>query len=206
MLRVSENRVTLLVAEGRLFGWQTHPGKPACRMWLSERQVNRYVSDPDRVKRHERALRALSIRRGEAINGDIRHGRIKDGSIWRLIDRGDGRPPRKPKAEPTTEPTDRERWMEEIGLASGLTFVRRHNIDRDFGEFFTTKQAARELRVGEGRVHALRRRGRLTGHRRPPRGKKRIPGYWWFFRKEDVYRLLEDAEYLRNHERGVRGR
>jgi hypothetical protein len=56
-LGVPVQRVSFLVAKGRLFGWQTHPGKPGCPLFLSERQVIRYGTDPDRVKRRAAAAR-----------------------------------------------------------------------------------------------------------------------------------------------------
>jgi hypothetical protein len=50
-------RVSFLVAKGRLFGWQTTPGKPGCPLYLSERQVVRYGNDPDRLKRRAAAAK-----------------------------------------------------------------------------------------------------------------------------------------------------
>ena len=53
ILGVSEPRVSVLVAQGRLFGWKTAPGKPGNPLWLSARQIDRYMHDSDRVQRRK---------------------------------------------------------------------------------------------------------------------------------------------------------
>jgi hypothetical protein len=50
-LGVPPQRISLLVGQGRLFGWQTNPGKHGCRLYVSERQLARYGNSAERLKR-----------------------------------------------------------------------------------------------------------------------------------------------------------
>lgn len=79
----------------------------------------------------------------------------------------------------------------------------RH-LDKDRGEFFTTRQAALALGVSPKAVASLRIRGRLPAFRRPREKRTGNGNQWWFYRKDDVYNLLADGEYLRNRDRGKR--
>jgi hypothetical protein len=50
-LGVPAQRISWLVGRGRLFGWQAHPGKHGCRLYVSERQLVRYANSEERMKR-----------------------------------------------------------------------------------------------------------------------------------------------------------
>lgn len=84
MLGVCEPRVSVLVAEGRLFGWQSLPGKPGCRLWLSERQVLRYRDDRERATRRarQRGGNSLQIASGELPNANWPEG-WTNGWLWK---------------------------------------------------------------------------------------------------------------------------
>ncbi len=51
ILDVRPRRITHLVGEGRLFGWQEKPGIPGSRLMLSYNQVLRYATSWDHVRR-----------------------------------------------------------------------------------------------------------------------------------------------------------
>ena len=109
-------------------------------------------------------------------------------------------------------PSLTEGW-EEHGLEPVNRRGRTREVEVDRGEFLTTRQAALALNVSPGRVRALMREGRLTGHRRPARmerrkhwgGEPQGGRRWWFFRKTEVYSLLADACYRERHARWLRG-
>jgi len=68
--------------------------------------------------------------------------------------------------------------------------------DRRQSEFVNTRQAARLLGITPRSLHGLRERGRISGYRKPRRkgdggGKK-----WWFYKRDDVYNLLADSDYV----------
>jgi excisionase family DNA binding protein len=65
--------------------------------------------------------------------------------------------------EPRAEPTDHDLWLEENRLDPESAHAKSW-LERDFGEFFTTAQAARELGITRASVHLLRHRGRLKGY------------------------------------------
>ena len=69
ILGVSLIRVTELVQQGRLFGWQRKPGRSGSRLWLSSNQVARYAASWDRVRRR-------AWREGTAIPGEHTQARI----------------------------------------------------------------------------------------------------------------------------------
>jgi hypothetical protein len=91
-------------------------------------------------------------------------------------------------------------WVIDSGLRDEDRAPRRPNIDRDWGEFFTARQAARVLGIDRRIVGVLRQRGRLQGHR-SPRANPNSRGAWWFFRKEDVYALAQDRSYTSRRDR-----
>jgi predicted XRE-type DNA-binding protein len=103
---------------------------------------------------------------------------------------------------PTGQETNDEIWREDVGLADGVQFSLKSTVQRDYGEFFNTRQAAKALGVSKGAVGALRERGRLSGYQKPRNKKDGGGTKWWFYRKDDVYNLLADGEYLRNRNRG----
>src|SRR5207247_1396751 len=65
--------------------------------------------------------------------------------------------------------------------------------EKDYGEFFSSRQAGRILGICRGSLKSLRVRGRLKGYQRSRRngaGQK-----WWFYLKQDVYSLQGDKQY-----------
>lgn len=86
-----------------------------------------------------------------------------------------------------------EAWREDVGLEGYRS--AQPQIGRDFGEYFTSAQAARLLGVAKETVYSLRRSGRLRGYQRPRRKEDGAGNKWWFFRKSEVYQLLADPEY-----------
>ena len=114
------------------------------------------------------------------------------------------RGPREPS--PMGEETSDELWRAEVGLAVGVQFSLKSTLEREYGEFFNTRQAARALGVSKGAVGALRERGRLSGYQKPRTKKDGGGRKWWFYRKVDVDTLLADGEYLRNRNRGRRAK
>jgi hypothetical protein len=57
ILGCSEPRVSEMVIRGYLFGYKEYPGKPGCPLFLSERQIERVASDPDRLERKARRVK-----------------------------------------------------------------------------------------------------------------------------------------------------
>jgi hypothetical protein len=93
---------------------------------------------------------------------------------------------------------------EDLGIDEHYLRLPSKSTKRDFGEFFTTRQAAIVMKVGPQCVRALRERGRLPGYRKPiPDGKYASKRAWWFFRKDDVYNLLADRDYRRNRKKAT---
>lgn len=74
MLGVSVSKISELVAKGRLFGWQTQPGKSGVPLYLSGNQVIRYRDDPDRLKRR------AAYNRGPKPPSPL--GQETEGEIW----------------------------------------------------------------------------------------------------------------------------
>jgi len=186
ILNVTRGRVGDLVHAGRLFGWQSQPGKRGCRLWLSERQVWRYANDPVRARRH-------SAQPGKApvVEGSRRSDEEEEGwpGVWvRGVEAG-GEPRR----------STREEWMERYGLQDLPRDEPGRHEEKDWGEYLTSRQAARLLGITAPSLRTLRLRGRLPGHQKPRRKPDGAGRKWWFYRKEDVDRLLGDAEYLRRH-------
>jgi hypothetical protein len=71
---------------------------------------------------------------------------------------------------------------------------------RDYGLYYTTRQAALLLGVSRNAVDWLRIRGRLTGYRHVTKYHRKPGGNpWWFFRKDEVNRLRLSPEYRRRH-------
>jgi hypothetical protein len=93
LLDIAPHRISVLVSQGKLHSWQTHPGRPGCRLWLSERQVIRYRDDPERLRRRDAALRG----RGDAATSwrDVEEawpGRVDAWQEWKgLAGRAPGR-------------------------------------------------------------------------------------------------------------------
>ncbi len=56
ILGVCNGRVSQLVRQGRLFGWQAQPGKPGCRLYLDGNQVTRYANSPERLAKRQAKL------------------------------------------------------------------------------------------------------------------------------------------------------
>jgi hypothetical protein len=182
-LGVGTNKISNLVIEGRLFGWQTDPGKSGVRLWLSARQVFRYANDPVRLRRRQAAL--LGRRRAAA------------NEAGEVADIYDEWPPLYPRTESEARMMD---WgLEPKPWTAPSTFTTR-----DYGEFFTLRQTAMTMGVTPSAVKRLRRRGRLRGYQRPREKRSGGGNKWWFFRKDDVYDLLADGTYLRNRDRGKR--
>ena len=71
------------------------------------------------------------------------------------------------------------------------------NLERHHGDYFSARQAARELGVKPTTVHQMRMNGTLMGYRRrrPNTLNKTGRRLWWFFLKEDVWALKEDPQY-----------
>ncbi len=83
-------------------------------------------------------------------------------------------------------------WKEEHKL---LDHHPGPKTGKDYGEYFTTSQAARVLGVSYSAVRTMRLRRRLKGYRvSRPRVAENLQSYW-FFRKEDIYALRDDSEY-----------
>jgi hypothetical protein len=114
-----------------------------------------------------------------------------------------------------TEPSEWTGGWEEYDLAP----VRRRGptvlSERNYGEFYTTRQAALLLGVCSQAVHSLRERGMLQGYHKKRQRKWRIPGkvpddrynnQWWFYRKEDVHALMQEPEYRKRHARWQQSR
>jgi hypothetical protein len=99
--------------------------------------------------------------------------------------------------------TDRQMWREDVNLGHvEETTAPGENAERDYGEFYTTKQAAVVLGVTPLTIGKMRKRGRLIGHRKPLRKWHGSgEGRWWFYLKEDVHALYHDPDYQRHRER-----
>jgi hypothetical protein len=90
------------------------------------------------------------------------------------------------------------------------------SCDRDYGEFYTTRQAAVVLGVSPRTVYGLHRKGRLEGGSRTPEldaylnalgAPRRSAGNrWLFFRKQDVHRLKNDPSYQKRRAADALGR
>ena len=100
--------------------------------------------------------------------------------------------------------TPTEDFMEQYRLEEGGT----KNLERNHGEFFSTRQVARELGVSPQAVHNMRRRGDLLAFRRRRPRSPESTGLrcWWFFRKEDVWALKLDQEYAERSRRTKKAR
>ncbi len=164
LLGVRVPSVVSYIARGRLFAWQQKPGKRGSKVWLSERQVERYRDNPDRLRRRGYTIGAEVFGAGPA------------------------------------NPADTPEWVEESGLLDEERKPKRPNRDREYGEYFTTRQVARVLGICPASIRELRRRGRLIGYRSHNANPNSI-GAWWFYRKEDVYALKEDRQYAFLHKR-----
>ncbi len=105
------------------------------------------------------------------------------------------RPPSKPGEE-----TNGELWLEETGMALSLLYATRTNLERQHGDFLNTGQAARLLGIAPKTLCALRQRGRIAGYQRPRKTQDGRGHKWWFFRREDVDKLLLDGEYVRRRD------
>ena len=97
-------------------------------------------------------------------------------------------------------PTCRETFRDETGLVYSDGEEPR-NIELNHGEYFSTKQAARELGISRTGVDRLRKQGTLLGFRRRSRPGAGSGNPWWFFLKDDVMGLKYDPEYRRFHDR-----
>ena len=76
------------------------------------------------------------------------------------------------------------------------------NTERDYGDYYTVRQAAIVLGIRRETVLVYRSKGRLRGYRRPISRKDTDPDRrWWFFLKTDVHALKEDPEYRRRSAR-----
>ena len=164
--------MAILVSKGRLFGWQSIPGRSGCPLYLSFNQVSRYAKDPQRLKRREAAL--------------------------------SHRGPREPS--PTGQETTREIWHEDVGLTAGMERAKKTSAEREHGEFLNTRQVAKMLGVTRQTVDRLRQRGRLSGYQKPRRKWDGVGNKWWFYKKNEIYDLLADGEYLRRRDRSRRAK
>jgi hypothetical protein len=79
-LCVPVQRISWLVGRGRLFGWQEHPGKHGCPLYVSERQFVRYASSEERLKRR-------AARPGSGRHAPSPLGQETEHDIW-LEDNG----------------------------------------------------------------------------------------------------------------------
>jgi len=163
LLGVARGVVRGLVREGRLFGWQRHPGRQGSPLWLSENQVRRYGEDSERLKRREAALEGM-----------------------------------------TTAPRRRcpPDWVEARGLRDvGGRGPSAHST-ADYGDLYTSRQAAEALGISLQTLTKLRQRGRLAGVQRPRTRRHGGGPQWWFYRKADVHALMGDAQYAARSRRG----
>ena len=176
ILGVRLPRITELVLQGRLFGWQREPGKRGSKVWLSENQVYRYASDPERIRR--RNLRLGIDGKRKTKNGNCEAG--FEGVY-----------------------TVREHFRDETGLVAA---PGNRNIELNHGEYFSTRQVARELGISRSGVDRLRKQGTLLGFRRRSRPGAGFGNPWWFFLKSDVFALKHDPEYRRLHARNLQAR
>jgi predicted site-specific integrase-resolvase len=78
-------------------------------------------------------------------------------------------------------------WLRDRGLLATLHSAKG---SRDYGEEYSSGQAARVLGVSVGVLQCMRRSGRLKGVRRNPYN---IRSYW-FFKKSDVHALQADPK------------
>ena len=99
---------------------------------------------------------------------------------------------------------------EELGIPAAPRRGWTRSCERDYGAWYTTRQAANVLGISRQAVRVLLRRGRLEGGSRTPErdlyaAPKRGYGYrWLFYPKESVHALLRDAEYMERRARGVK--
>ena len=77
-------------------------------------------------------------------------------------------------------------------------------VEKDHGEFYTTRQAALVLGVCVAQVGLMRKRMRLNGYRLALKNGQMATRKWWFYRKEDVHSLKHDPEHVRARERYLR--
>jgi hypothetical protein len=103
---------------------------------------------------------------------------------------------------PLGQETNGELWLEENGMADGIRLASKSNMDRQHGDFLNTQQAAKLLGITPKSLCNLRARGRIAGYQRPRIKRDKGGHKWWFYRREDVDRLLLDREYKRNRDRG----
>jgi phage terminase Nu1 subunit (DNA packaging protein) len=159
LLRVSPRRVSTLVMEGKLWGYQGVPGRNGSQMHF---RVSHLISH---AGREERAGRRAANEKG------IRERR-EPVNAWEA--RGIG--PMNPR-----EPSAR--------------------TEHNYGEFYTSRQAAMRLGIRVGTLKELRKRGRLQGYTRRKKNAELEPmsetrgRTWWFYRKDDVEELLADPGY-----------
>lgn len=96
--------------------------------------------------------------------------------------------------------TETEAWREDRHLPQLDPAAESRFTERDYGEYFTARQAARVLGITHHALLGLRSRGRLPGWQTPRKGHG--GNKWWFFRKDDVYALLADPDYAQRAHRG----
>jgi len=91
-----------------------------------------------------------------------------------------------------------EDFMDERRLVKGAA----KNLERNHGEFFSTRQVAHELGISVSAVHFLRKRGALLAFRRRRLSPtSRASRSWWFYRKEDVWALKLNPQYAERSRR-----
>jgi hypothetical protein len=138
---------------------------------------------------------------------------VKHSAVMRMLSSREWRRYRAIHRKRVKFPKRFEEAWEERGLAEYDPRTPNVWTDRDFGEFFTTRQVALMLGVSPKTVLQMRYSGRLQGYqlRRERRWVARVPvahgeaGKWWYFRKKDVFSLMCDPIYRRHRKAWERG-
>jgi hypothetical protein len=89
--------------------------------------------------------------------------------------------------------------QEDYGIDEFPTRGWSKACQKDYGDEYTTRQAANVLGVGKNAILTLMRRGKLTGCHHPRRGTQKNGCKTWFFKKEQVDALAADPVYRKRH-------
>jgi hypothetical protein len=190
ILGITKEAVTNLVRRGLLPAYQKRPGQQGSPLLLREIQVMNLAAQPGYQRRRASADKRFA---SQSPNDPITQS------------------PNDPITQRPDDPNMTSGWPDH-DLPPVPQRGPTVTSGRDYGEYYTTRQAAIVLGVSPSRIRAMCRTGRLKGIQRRPRWKKhpyrREPctgNRWWFFRKEDVHVLQADSEYADRHARYQKG-
>ncbi len=108
-------------------------------------------------------------------------------------------------------PSGIAKGWEEMGIPDVDRRESSAHTVRDYGDYYTARQAGKVLGIGIQGVRSLRERGRLVGYLKAPGKRVKEPAReargsaWWFYRKEEVDALSLDASYCKHQNAYKRG-